>query len=427
MNIHSLYEYYLPNSLRPDAFSIQAHIHYAKILEQTVVNIQAELGLLSKEAAKEICSLLDSCNVDIEKLKQALATDGIPSIELVRQWKSCLPEPLKPYLHLGLTSQDVWDTACICVLRDESKHLKQALYQLLQHLQKEVERHTNQPCFARTRWRKAQPMSLGVKIAQWAMPLIDWLRVLESTEKQLYSVQLGGIDGRLGSMQQQAWTLLKQVAEKMNLHPRLAWHNQRFSIQSYMDHLHQLGGILLKMSQDLLYLASIDPPEVLLKQSGGSSAMLYKKNPVALESLVAQAQLLYQQRAYSVSLHQRDGIGLAQEWIELPRLNMLAESLLRQTQKLWIQIDFDTDMIQQQIDHPQAPYLLAQAEDVLKKHGVPQTREQLKAISESSQPYLEHIKQHFNDPRFEWDKQLGWHPQRGLDPQIIQAFLAFNP
>lgn len=427
MNIHSLYEHYLPTSQRPDAFSIQAHIHYAKILEQTVVNVQAELGFLSKEAANEICRRLDSCKIDIKKLKQALATDGIPSIELVRHWKSYLSEPLKPYLHLGLTSQDVWDTACICVLRDESTHLKQALYQLLQHLQKEVEKHANKPCFARTRWRKAQPMSLGVKIAQWAMPLIDWLRALESTEKELYSIQLGGIDGRLGSMQRQAWPLLKQVAEKMNLNPRLAWHNQRFSVQSYMDHLHQLGGILLKMSQDLLYLASIDPPEVLLKQSGGSSAMLYKKNPVALESLAAQAQQLYQQRTYSVSLHQRDGIGLAQEWMQVPRLSMLAESLLQESLKLWTQIDFDTDSMQQQIEHPQAPYLLAQAEDVLKKQGVSQAREQLKPISESTKPYLEHIKQHFNDPRFEWDKQLGWHPQRGLDPQIIHAFLAFNP
>jgi 3-carboxy-cis,cis-muconate cycloisomerase len=152
------------------------------------------------------------------------------------------------WLHRGLTSQDVLDTALMICLRDVVDRLDDELRVQVEGLRGLLSEHRSTPMVGRTLTQHAVPITFGLKGANWLIGLLDAAEALEGVRPRL-PVQLGGAAGtlaastelarlrRLPEPAQVSWQLVESVANALGLAPSVPWHTSRWVVTAAGDAL----------------------------------------------------------------------------------------------------------------------------------------------------------------------------------------------
>ena len=188
------------------------------------------------------------------------------------------------FVHRGLTSQDVMDTAMMLMLRRASVPLGRQLRATAEALARLVEAHRGTVQAARTLTQHALPTTFGLKAAGWLVGLSDARGFLRAVSSAL-PAQLGGAAGTLASFTQltpgRELELADAFASELGLQlPPLPWHTMRTPITRIADALSGACTALGKIGADVSLLARTEIGEVSEASGGGSSAMPQKQNPV---------------------------------------------------------------------------------------------------------------------------------------------------
>lgn len=195
------------------------------------------------------------------------------------------PEELRPWLHRGLTSYDIVDTAMALQMVDSIDLIDDALKELMDIVEKKAWEHKDTPQIGRTHGIHAEPITFGVKLANWHAELQRHEARLEELRKR---VSVGKISGAVGM-----YTLdpkIEQLAcDKLELWPTVATQIiSRDIIAEYMAVLGLIAGTISKISVSMRLLSQTEIGEVMepfSKDQKGSSAMPHKKNPIGWENL----------------------------------------------------------------------------------------------------------------------------------------------
>jgi 3-carboxy-cis,cis-muconate cycloisomerase len=280
----SMYAAYLSDEEMAQICSEAQFIRHLLTFETALASAEARLGIILNER-------LSAVRIHPADLAEGTLKNGIPTIPFLASVKAQLPEEVREYLHKGATSQDAMDTAQVLMIREAIAVLETRIIQLLRNFVALIERDGNTPCMARTRWQQATPVPFGLKIVNWAMPLVRHLERLPEMKKRLLVVQLGGASGSLAALEEQGYGVMEALAGELKLHPSLPWHTQRDSISEFTHWLAMLSATLGKLGKDILLMAQTEVGEVIENAEGGgkSSAMPHKNNPVLSEALVALA------------------------------------------------------------------------------------------------------------------------------------------
>jgi 3-carboxy-cis,cis-muconate cycloisomerase len=296
--------------------------------EAKLAEVQARLGLIPAEAARQIALAASPSAIDAGRLAEEAALAGNPAIPFVAMLTAAVPEEAARYVHLGATSQDVMDSALAMQLGEAMAAMDQRLRALGDILARMAGLHRSTPMAARTLLQQASPTTFGAKLAGWIMPLIRHRQRIAAIRPRLLVVQLGGAAGTRAAFGGAGNLVSRALALELGLDPSpLPWHTARDSLSEFAALCGLICGTLGKIAQDVALLMQTEIGEVLegaAPGKGGSSALPHKRNPVAAHAMLAIARitpgLVAAMMGAQVQAHERAVGDWPAEWAVLPGL-----------------------------------------------------------------------------------------------------------
>ena len=311
--------------------------------ERALAEAQAEVGMISPEAAAAIAVGLDGFEPDWDDLALGMVRDGVMIPALLAQIRCVIVPPHATALHRGATSQDAIDTALVLQLSAVIPILNDRLSLLLDALEALADRHGQQELMAHTRMQLALPYSWGAKIATWTAPLRRHQAALQAVRATLLVIQLGGPIGDRSSFGGHGQAVARVLARQLDLGLAEPWQTARDPLIGFASLLTLLTGTLGKIGADMALLAQNEIGALTLTGGGTSSAMAHKSNPINAEVLVALARynagLVGTLQQSMVHENERSGAAWTLEWLALPPIVVTAGASLRLCQALVQQVN----------------------------------------------------------------------------------------
>lgn len=244
----------------------------------------------------------------IEEIEQTTKHDVIAFLTFLEQRIG----PSARYLHLGMTSSDVLDTALALTLREAATLILQGISRAQAAIERRAFEYKKTPMIGRSHGIHAEPITFGLKLAVW----FDELRRGEERVKRAReTIGVGKISGAVGTFAHLPPSVEAHVCEKLGLRPAPASNQivQRDRHAEYFTTLAILGSSIEKFATEIRHLQRTEVREAeepFTAGQKGSSAMPHKRNPILSENLTGLARLL---RGYAVSAmenvplwHERD-------------------------------------------------------------------------------------------------------------------------
>lgn len=311
-------------------FTDSAEVRALLLVEGALAEAQGACGLIPEVSAKAIHRASLEVQIDPGALSAETARNAVVVPGLVTAFRAEMNAPEHAqYVHWGATSQDIIDTALALRLRQVLSILEARLSETLEGLATLADTHAGLPMAARTYGQVATPTSFGAVAAAWGRPLLSLKDDLASVRRKVLLVSLSGAAGTLSAMQDKGPEVRARLAERLDLgDPGASWHANRDGMAALSGWLTRLCGALGKMGEDLTLMSQSGIGEVTLGESGGSSTMPQKSNPVLPSLLAAIARqtvgLDTVMQSAIVHRQQRDGAAWFTEWMTLPQMCGLA-------------------------------------------------------------------------------------------------------
>lgn len=343
-------------------FSDEAWVGAMARAEIALAEAQSSLGLVPKAAARKIAGLQAPCDVS-DVLANGVAASGVPVPALVDLLRRDLSPQAADWLHYGATSQDIVDTALILCARAALEDHAANLTKLIDALHTLSERHAGTLMLARTRGQLATPVTFGLRVAQWAQPLIRLETQLDDLRAEALRVQLGGGAGSLSALGDTGPDIASKMAEELGLSDGPPWHTDRSAIRQLGSWLGRLIAATGKIGRDVSIQTRGEVAELRLTDAGSSSTMPHKANPVIAEALQSLIPLAIGCEAglaaAPVHSEERDGANWPVEWALMPQLFELAGAALSHADGLVRSLIVDADAMRARAEAD--PSVLAEA------------------------------------------------------------------
>jgi len=198
------------------------------------------------------------------------------------------------YIHYGLTSSDVLDTATAVILKRAGEQLVIRFKTLLSEVRKKARKYKLQPKVGRTHGVHAEPTSLGLTFTVWYAELV---RDLERLKQAIATISVGKLSGAVGTFANIDPRLEKHVCSKLKLKPAPI-STQIIQRDRHAEFIWALAVTASSLDKFATEIRHLQKTEVLELEEGfskgqkGSSAMPHKKNPITCEQLSGMARLL---------------------------------------------------------------------------------------------------------------------------------------
>ncbi|MBK3497376.1 adenylosuccinate lyase [Viridibacillus sp. YIM B01967] len=295
---------------------------YQAWLEVEILSCEAwaELGDIPKE---DVAKIRAGAGFDIDRILEIEKDTRHDVVAFTRAVSETLGEERK-WVHYGLTSTDVVDTALSYLIKQANEILRKDIKNFVEILENKAKEHKYTVMMGRTHGVHAEPTTFGLKLALW---LEEMKRNLERFEAAAEVIETGKISGAVGTYANIDPFVEKYVCEKLGLQaaPISTQTLQRDRHAQYMATLALIGSSIEKFATEIRGLQKSETREVeefFAKGQKGSSAMPHKRNPIGSENMVGMARLLrgYMMTAYeNVSLwHERDISHSSAERVILP-------------------------------------------------------------------------------------------------------------
>jgi len=372
-----------------DLFTDAAVLTAMVTVEQAWLSALVEAGIAPPEARASLTGLLTPSDAD--DIAAGAEAGGNPVIPLVGLLRGRLGPgaAASRWLHRGLTSQDVLDTALMLCLRDTVDRIRDELRAQAAALAGLTDRHRATVMSGRTLTQHAVPVAFGLKAATWLAGLLDAAEDLEAVGVRL-PVQLGGAAGTLAgpvqlarlararAPERTALELTDHLAAALRLRPAPPWHTTRTTVTRAGDALVRCTDAYGRIANDVLTLSRPEIGELAEPARtgrGGSSTMPQKVNPV-LSVLLRRAALVAPGLGGQLHLaaaeagdERPDGA-----WhVEWPALRLLARRTAvaaSQATELLAGLQVDADRMRATAEAA-APELLAEARSLAELSGDP--------------------------------------------------------
>ena len=300
-------------------------------VELAALDVMADAGIVPRDAAQEMRLKATFDVARIEEIEQTTQHDVIAFTTAVAENVG----PAARWLHFGLTSSDVVDTAQALQMRQACDLIVRNVAALMEAVRERAEEHRRTPMIGRTHGVHAEPMTFGLKLALWYAELQrDLDRLLRARE----TIAVGKISGAVGTFAHLDPQIEAQVCRRLGLEPAPVSSQviQRDRHAELFMALAITAASLEKFALEIRGLQKTEIGEVeepFGKGQKGSSAMPHKRNPVGCEQITGLARLL---RANAMAAlenvalwHERDISHSSVERVILPDSFIALDHMLR--------------------------------------------------------------------------------------------------
>ncbi len=295
----------------------------------------AELGAIPQADVEELKRR--SFTVDaafVERVKEIEAVTRHDVIAFTQACAERIDHPSARYIHYGLTSTDVVDTALSTVLQEAVREIQRGLEGLIAAVGKRALELKDTPAMGRTHGVHAEPTSFGLKLAVFYAQLKRDAERLEQARKMIAVGKISGAVGNYGNIDPfvEEYVCRKMGLEVAEISTQVL---QRDRHAQLLTTLAILGSTLDSMAVELRLLQKTETREVeepFSKGQKGSSAMPHKRNPVTLEQISGLSRVLRGNAMAALEdialWHERDISHSSVERIILPDSTILADYMI---------------------------------------------------------------------------------------------------
>ena len=335
----------------------------------------AEAGIVPREAAAK---LRERARVDVARINEieAKVKHDVIAFTIAIQ-ESVGDAEAARWLHYGMTSNDVVDTAQALLLREASELIGKGIGRLGEALEKRAWEFKDTPEIGRTHGVHAEPITFGLKVANWyAENRRDSVR-FEAAAQQ---VAVGKISGAVGTCTHLGPEVEEKICRRLGLAvaPITSQVIERDRHAQYVSTLAIVAASLERIAQEIRHLQRTEVREAEEPFGGeqrGSSAMPHKRNPVSSEQICGLARVI---RANSVAAlenialwHERDISHSSVERVILPDSTILLDYMLHRTTEIVSNMKVFPARMRRNLDATQGLVFSGQLLQDLVEHGAP--------------------------------------------------------
>ena len=314
-------------------------------VEIAVCEAQAELGYTPAEA---VAKIKEKANFDPQRILEIEAEVRHDVIAFLTNVNEYVGDAGR-YIHLGMTSSDVLDTALALQLVASLDLILARLSDVIAAIRKQAQQHRHTVAIGRSHGIHAEPITFGFKLAGW---LAEVLRHQERLTRMREEIAVGKISGAVGTYANIEPRVEAIACAKLGLKPDTASTQviSRDRHANFVNHLALLTASIERFAVEIRNLQRTDVLEVeeyFSKGQKGSSAMPHKRNPIRSERLTGMARMV---RAAAVAAlenvalwHERDISHSSVERVMLPDACILTHFMLKET----------TDLVQNLLVYPE--------------------------------------------------------------------------
>jgi len=344
-------------------------------VELAATDTLAEAGIVPRAAA---ATLRERARVDVARINEleAKVRHDVIAFTIAVQESVADPEAAR-WLHYGLTSNDVVDTAQALQIREASAILLKALEQLGAVLERRAWEFKDTPEIGRTHGIHAEPITFGLKIANWYAENRRDLARFQAAAEQM---AVGKISGAVGTCTHLGPDIEQRICRRLGLAtaPITSQVIERDRHAQYLATLAILAASLERIALEVRHLQRTEVREVEEPFGGeqrGSSAMPHKRNPVSSEQICGLARVV---RANSTAAfenialwHERDISHSSVERVILPDSTILLDYMLHRTTEIVSNMKVFPQRMQRNLDATMGLVFSGQLLQDLVEHGAP--------------------------------------------------------
>ena len=299
-------------------------------IEIFAAEAMAKLGQVPEDALMQI---KEKADFTVERVREIEKTTNHDILAFLTAVAENVGDASK-YIHMGLTSSDVKDTALGSLMQQSSDIIIGKLEKFAEVLKKQAKEYKDTPMIGRTHGIHAEPMTFGMKFLLW---LDETNRNIERMKRARETVSVGKLSGAVGTYSNIDPYVEEYVCEKMGLKPALVATQviQRDIHAEFITTIAVVGSTLDKIATEIRNLQRTDireAEEYFNPGQKGSSAMPHKRNPITCERISGLARVLRgnaQAALENVALwHERDISHSSVERVILPDSTELIDYML---------------------------------------------------------------------------------------------------
>lgn len=271
-------------------WDLNSKFNYYLQVELAVCDAYAELGTIPKKAAEEIRKKATFSVERIDEIEREVRHDVIAFLTCVNESLGDLGR----YVHVGMTSSDVIDTAFALQIQDSGRIILEDLNRTISTLKGLAQKHKDTICIGRSHGIHAEIMTFGVKMCSW----IDIMeRQKANFEHALEQIRVGQISGPVGTYSNISPQVEEITCRHLELKPaKISTQIIARDYHAYfMQSLALIASVLEQFATEIRHLQRTEVLELeegFGKGQKGSSAMPHKKNPVLSENLCGLARVV---------------------------------------------------------------------------------------------------------------------------------------
>lgn len=360
-------------------FEDEKRLQYQLDFEAAVAQAQARIGMIPAEAAREIEKAASSGKVTLARVSELEATSEHDTAAMVEALSEQVSAKSKPWIHYGLTSNDVVDTSTCMQMRSAFKIIESKVGRLASLLADRAVEFKALPAVGRTHGQHASIIAFGLKFAIWAAEMAKHIERIGEGKKRFLLCKTLGVVGTGSLMGDRALEVQKLVAANLDLYPVNAATQvvprERFAEMQFCIAL--IGSTLDKIAIEIRNLQRTEIGEVaepFRKGQMGSSAVPVKRNPIKSERVSSLAKMLKSLVGVSMDnialWHERDLSNSANERFTLPMATILLDEMLNAVTKVISELKVNRERIAANIEMTNGQIYAEFVLEALVKKGV---------------------------------------------------------
>jgi adenylosuccinate lyase len=324
----------IPRYTRPEMGRIWSEENnFRKWLEIEILAAEA-LAQMGKVPKAAIARIRKNARFNVERIREIESEVKHEVIAFLSSVAESIGDDAR-FLHLGMTSSDVMDTALAIQLTEAAAILIEDVQNLMKVLRRQAYKYKSTVMIGRTHGVHAEPITFGLKLALWFQEMD---RNLVRLRKAVEDISVGQISGAVGTFAQISPKVEAYVCRKSGLKQALVSNQiiQRDRHAYFFATLAVIAGSLEKFAVEIRHLQRTEVQEAeepFTQGQKGSSAMPHKRNPILSENVSGMARLM---RSYAIAAlenvalwHERDISHSSVERVIAPDATIALDFMLR--------------------------------------------------------------------------------------------------
>lgn len=361
-------------------FEDQKKIEYQLQIEGAAAMSQGQIGIIPRSAAQNIFSASRSGKITAKRIKHLEAKSDHDTAALVEALSEKCKVQSRPWIHYGLTSNDLVDTSTSLQMKDALSIIEPKVAKLALLLAKRAIEFKDLPAVGRTHGQHASIISFGLKFANWASEMASHIERIEEKKKRILLCKTLGVVGTGSLMGAKAIEVQKRVAKILELFP-VEVTTQIIPRERYAEYIFLLalmGSTLEKIAVEIRNLQRTEIGELaehFKEGQMGSSAVPVKRNPIKSERISSLSKLLRSQMSVAFEniplWHERDLSNSANERFTIPMCSILLDEMLETMIRIIEKLKVNADRIEENLNITRGQIFAEFVLEGLIKKGVP--------------------------------------------------------